>query len=584
MPIQVRFQHNMVTTWSYDPRSLVTNISESFASTNTGPATSVARAFDAYSEIQSDALFIGGVSFYNANFSRDSAGRRSQLGIGGFGFSYTWFANNLLESVNGLTGGGGYTYDTAGQLLTRTISPMATSITQRDGVGRPLAASTTINGSTVFTESLSYTGDGLPATDTMVRPDFTDWRSYTHAPHSRRLTQEILNLSTNVTWTNAYTFDGGNTGGEGVLTGVGEAPGATAATWHGGTDAFLRISAETNSVAQRQANGYTAGPAALTALVNGNPMPVTTLGTNWRAELELAPGSNQLVVSAVNWSGLYTASATNSFTNNAADRVVNTFSGDGELTNRVWYNSSGQSNRTQSLSWDAKGRLHGVIDLDSGGNGYSWSPIYDGLDRRLQTTKAAITNGVPAANPPVAISQYYDPAVEFLELAVAVNGVTTWKLLDGGGGLNATGTFGQYASPIISDVRGNGYAAYQQNSLNWYSSRVTAYGAVPGYRPIALTNGRHWRIPAPGTANGLTPWKPANLDCGPTGWSVPIGMRRIPWATMPTRPSTPFAPTVIRSTILTRMEGWQQRRAGRERRESVGGRVSRIVRSRRRFA
>ncbi len=161
----------------------------------------------------------------------------------------------------------------------------------------------------------------------------------------------------------------------------------------------------------------------------------------------------------------------------------------GELTARLWDNSSGQSNRTQSLSWDAKGRLHGVIDLDSGGNGYSWSPIYDGLDRRLQTTKAAITNGVPAANPPVAISQYYDPAVEFLELAVAVNGVTTWKLLDGGGGLNATGTFGQYASPIISDVRGNGYAAYQQNSLNWYSSRVTAYGAVPGYRPIALTDG-----------------------------------------------------------------------------------------------
>ena len=48
--------------------------------------------------------------------------------------------------------------------------------------------------STVFTETLSYTGDGLPATDTLVRPDFTDWRSYTYAPQSRRLTQEILNL------------------------------------------------------------------------------------------------------------------------------------------------------------------------------------------------------------------------------------------------------------------------------------------------------------------------------------------------------------------------------------------------------
>ena len=51
------------------------------------------------------------------------------------------------------------------------------------------------------------------------------------------------------------------------------------------------------------------------------------------------------------------------------------------------------------------------------------------------------------------------------------------------------GTFGQYASPIISDVRGNGYAVYQQNSLSWYSSRLTAYSAIPGFRPIALTDG-----------------------------------------------------------------------------------------------
>jgi hypothetical protein len=477
----------------------MTNISESFASTNTGPGTTVTTAFDAYSQLQNDNISAGSFA-YQAAFSRDSAGRRSQLGFGAFGYNYTWRADGLLASVNGLTGGGSYSYDTAGQLSTRTVPPMVATITQRDGAGRPLAAGTTINGSSVFTENLAYTGDGLLATDTMFRPDFTDGRSYSYAPQSRRLTQEILNLSTNVTWTNTFAFDSGSTGGPGVLTHVGNAPGSPAATWNGGTDAFSRISSETNSTAQRQAFGYTAGPATVSALVNGKPMPVTTVGTNWSTELELAPGSNQLVVNAVNWSGLYAASATNSFTNNAADRVVNTFSGDGELTNRVWYNSFGYSNRTQSLSWDAKGRLHGVTDLDTNGNGYSWNAVYDGLDRRLQTITTLVTNGISATNSPNTISQFYDPAVRFLELAVAVNGVTTWKIygpdangtyggMSGVGGFDATGTIGQYASPIISDMRGNGYALYQQNSLNWYSSRVTAYNAVPGYRPLPLANG-----------------------------------------------------------------------------------------------
>jgi RHS repeat-associated protein len=90
--------------------------------------------------------------------------------------------------------------------------------------------------------------------------------------------------------------------------------------------------------------------------------------------------------------------------------------------------------------------------------------------------------------------------VEFLELAVAVNGVLTYKVygpdangvyggMNGVGGLEAVCTYGQYASPIISDIRGDGLAAYQQNSLNWYPSRPSAFGAIPGYRPLPLGEG-----------------------------------------------------------------------------------------------
>jgi hypothetical protein len=111
-----------------------------------------------------------------------------------------------------------------------------------------------------------------------------------------------------------------------------------------------------------------------------------------------------------------------------------------------------------------------------------------------------VTNGVSVTNLPKTINQFFDPAVEFLELAETDNGITSWKIygpdangiyggLNGIGGLDAVCTFGQYASPIFGDVRGNGYAVYQQFSLNWYPSRVTGYGAVPNYRPLSLGNG-----------------------------------------------------------------------------------------------
>jgi RHS repeat-associated protein len=382
---------------------------------------------------------------------------------------------------------------------------MASSISQRDGAGRPLAVSTTVNGTSALGESLTWTGDGLLATHTLARPDYTNYQSYSYAPLSRRLTQEIVGLSASATWTNAYVYDSGMPGGPGVLTSTGEAPGATNVTWNGGTDAFSRINAETNSVAQRQAYGQVNGIATVTALLDGKPMPVTTIGTNalqWRAELELLPGAHQLIVNAVNWSGYYTASATNTFTNNAADRVQEAFSGDGEVTNRVWVNSSNQTIRTQSLSWDAKGRLHSVIDLDNGTNGFTWAAVYDPLGRRLQTTTIMVTNGVSISSLPQTISQYYDPGVEFLELAVAVNGVLTYKVygpdangayggMNGVGGLEAVDNNSLQSSPIVSDIRGNGLALFNvpQGSLNWFPSRLTAYGAVPGYRPLPLGEG-----------------------------------------------------------------------------------------------
>ena len=497
-------EQNMTTAFNYDRRSSVTNISESFASTNTGPGVSVTRAFDAYGELIGDA--VSGGAGYSASQNWDAAGRRTGLAIGSFVYGFAWRADGLLLSVRGQAGygGGAYTYDTKGQLLTRAFAPRITSITQCDGEGRPLAVNTTVNGSSVLSETLGWTPDGLLATHTVLR-DFTDSRSYTYAKLSRRLTQEIVGLSSTASWTNVFAYDKGVAGGPGVLTGNGQAAG-TNVVWKGGTDAFSRVNVATNSVAQRQSYGLLNGTATMTALLDGNPTAVTTVGTNdvyeWRAQLALQPGAHQLIVNALNWSGYYTASATNTFTNHAADRVQNSYAGNGEVTSRVWISANGQTNATQSLSWDAKDRLHGVTYVDSNTNGYIWSAIYDWLGRRLATTTIFITNGVTVSSLPKTINQYFDPNVQFLELGETDSGGTTWKFygpdlngvyggMQGVGGLDAVVNGPRQSSPVVSDIRGNGYAIFNltQGSLVWYSSRVTAYGAVEGYRPLPLADG-----------------------------------------------------------------------------------------------
>ena len=198
-------------------------------------------------------------------------------------------------------------------------------------------------------------------------------------------------------------------------------------------------------------------------------------------------------------SGFYTAWATNSFTNNIAyQKTTNTFDGAGNITQIVWRNASGTTNRTQTLSWDARGRLHSVTERDNLTNGQNFTVIYDALGRRLQTTQIVVSNGVALTNLPIVVNHYFDPLHEFLELGVAENSPTTaWKLmgpdLNGKyGGMNGTGGFDGVSSgigplyPAISDFNGNVIGVVTNWAVSWNSSRVTGYGSVPGYRPLAL--------------------------------------------------------------------------------------------------
>jgi RHS repeat-associated protein len=527
-------EQNLTTTWIYDPRGNLIGMTEQFASPGTGPSTSIQRSYDSYGQMSGESVSDGSFGS-NASQSWDVTGRRSGLNIGNGGYGFCYQADGTMISAEVAGGGGAYSYSTAGILTNRAVGLRNTGVTSLDGEGRPLTVASTIDGESL-TETLSYSGDGLLQSDTLIRPDFRDSRSYSYANLSRRLTYEQLNLNGSTTWTNNFTYDNGTPAGPGALTQMGQANGSSG-LWNGGVDAFSRINAETNNTFSYSAYGHVNGQSTLSAWLDNNPISITGVGTNamqWEAAMELSPGSHQLTVAALHPSGRFTAWATNYFTNSLAyQQTVDSYDANGDITNRVWENPSGTVERTQSLSWDARGRLHAVNQHDASNSGYNWTAVYDPLNRRISTTTVLVTNGVVYPSSVETINSYYDPLVEFLELGVSYGIHTEWKLygpdlngqyggVNGVGGLDGISPGLSLFNPTISDVRGNilGYYDSAVGSVTWNAARPTGFGAVPNYRPVALASGGnleqssvwrgHW-VDITGYYNiGLRPYDPVS--------------------------------------------------------------------------
>ena len=499
------------TFWSYDPRGFVTNIVEQNTGNGTGPDPKVvSRTFDAYGQMSSEIVTLNGASFSSASQSWDSAGRRTGLGINGAIYNFASRADGTLSYASNPTGSGGYNYDTAGLLTSRVVGPRTTTINSRDGEGRPFTITTAISGVTQLTETLGWYGDGTLYSHTLYRPDFTDSRIYGYASLSRRLNYEKLNLNGTTAWTNGFTYDQGVAAGPGVLTQMG-LPGLTTANWNGGVSPLARVSTETNSCISYPAYGRLNGQATLTALLDGQPIAVTTNNSSdssypfqWRTEMELTPGTHQLMVAALHPSGFYTAWATNSFTNNLSGQTASIFNNNnGSVVKRIWRKPDGSTNLTQLLYFDAKDRVRQLTEYDSQQNGYVWMADYDGLDRRLITQYYTMTNGIAYIAFPVGyvgIQQFYDPQVEFLELGVTYGNQTEWKLYgpdlngkyggaNGTGGLDGVSPYLNLFYPLISDFRGNILAEVTNGAVAWNPARPTGYGAVPAYRPVPLGHG-----------------------------------------------------------------------------------------------
>ena len=495
------------TLWNFDARGYATNITEQNTGYGSGNPKVVSRTFDPYGQLSSETVTWNGATLSTAGQSWDAAGRRTGLGINGASYNFAWNADGTLAYAADPTGSGNYNIDTSGLLTGRSVGSKTTTITSRDGEGRPNVIVTYINGVSKLTESLQYYYDGLLAYDTLYRSDFTDSRSYNYAPLSRRLTSEQLNLTGSATWTNQFTYDSGVAAGPGVLTQMG-VPNPNSANWTGGVSPFARVNVETNTVISYPAYGHVNGQSALSAWLDGQPLAVTInslTGTNyplqWHATMPLTPGAHQLKVAAQHPSGFYTAWATNWFTNNMGQQTAtNSRDADGNISMRIWKGTNGTVLRNQQLWYDAKDRLVDIFDGDSSNNGCWLHLEYDGLNRRLLTEYYAMVNGQVAGSTPSLLYQYYDPQVEFLELGVWYGNTVAWKLYgpdatgkyggeNGTGALDAVSPYFSEFNPLISDARGDVLAEVTNGVVAWSPARPTGYGAVPAYRPVALAHG-----------------------------------------------------------------------------------------------
>ena len=264
----------MVTSWGYDVRGLATNITEVNFGITYGPGPIVvARSFR---RLRADDLRdreCGWAALSSANQGWDVAGRRTLLSLGMQGatmnYGYGWRADGLLGSVSTSAGSASYAYSDGGLLDNRSVGNRATTVTARDGAGRPLTVSTTVNAQQNLAETLTWTGDGLLNTHTLARTDFTDQRSYSYAPLSRRLTTEQMNLDATHCWTNDFAYDSG-AAGLGLLTYAGTPGSPGLERRH---QPAVPHQPETNTVWRESAYGRLNGAATVSAFLTVIPFP-----------------------------------------------------------------------------------------------------------------------------------------------------------------------------------------------------------------------------------------------------------------------------------------------------------------------
>ena len=511
-------EQNMATLYRHDNRGNVTDISET---TSGLPSTEVARTFDGYGQLTDEKIFIGGMLSREVIQKWDAAGRRKEMnnaptfqqGAGsGHDITYSYRADGLMTSLN--PGGTAYSfsYGDNGLLLSRSNPFRIETVASRDGMGRILSATNTVNSVSQLAETLTWRPDGKLTNYSGVEPTFTDARTYAYNySQVNRLTNETVSLLPGQTPAAfSYTFDFGTNGGPGIRTECSEnAAGGyyyyndwitvnTSACY----DPLRRIVAEgENYIARCAATGTATNVAYLTTAVTSGSYQKSTsknvdydpVGGVWRTFLQLpyigGYSYSSHTVKGYHPSGVVTGAQTNQYANRAVNIWTNAYDGFGNYTFHKLKNGTGTVVNGNTLTWDAAGRLVNVINRDDVNDGFNWMATYDGLGRRLQTVYTPIIGGVLRTNITLTLDSWYDPQTTYLETGVAVNKQRTWKIygpdisqgsaMQGLGGLESTiREYDGNSIGIINDYFGNGVAMIT-NGATTFGGRVTSYGPIP---------------------------------------------------------------------------------------------------------
>lgn len=529
---------NMSTSYQYDNRSDVTLINE----TTTGqPSTEILRAFDGYGQITDEQVFINGLESREVAQQFDANGRRKELigapvyaqGQGaGRAISYTYRADGLISGIN--PGGLGYLYNYGdnGLMVSRSNPFRTETFSTRDGLGRITSASQTVNGTNQLVESLTWRADGKLKSYLGAEPGFNDSRTYTYNYNQvNRLTNETLPLLPGESSsTFGYTFDAGASGGPGVLSEHTMSGGSYDNDWAlpadgSGLDALSRVVKEDeNWIARRSSEGSASGAGWVTMALDGREsknVDYDPVSGKWRAIVEMANnggGYRFETVRAYHPTGIVTGSTTNRFAPETADYYDETYDAFGNMTMHRLRQSTGTYLITQTLNWDAAGRLVSVTNRDNNSDGFNWTAAYDGLGRRLRTIYTPIIGSVVRTNITLTLDSWYDPEVQYLEIAVAVNNQRSWKIygpdisqgfaMQGTGGLEATiREYDGLSFGLINDYFGNAVATVS-GTATAFGGRVNSYGPLAS-QPLPLLSA-HLSVAQ------ATVWRGKRID--PTGF------------------------------------------------------------------
>lgn len=334
------------------------------------------RTYDGYGAILTEQVSLNGSLKDTWSQQHDAAGRRTgltELNHSSKPFAYQYQADGLMTGVSFNSQNYSYSYDASGDgLLSSRATPFNTqTIVSRDTVGRILEENQVVGTGTYLDEKPQWRLDS-------TQSQYGATRTGTGA-----ITSEARN----------YSYDDSTTQRGYLL-----------------SETFAASTSTTGTLTYQFDGGVTAGLGQRTSASLSGGLS----GTNTSTFSTFARLTGQTVSGS-----LLQAPA-------IASPVSDSYDATGQLSTHAPGSST-----TDNLTWDAFGRLMSVQRAPTG-SGFTWSAVYDGFGRRLQTSE---TQG---SGSPLVIQSSYDPEGGFMEAAVTVAGQRDWLVhgpdLDGGYG------------------------------------------------------------------------------------------------------------------------------------------------------